>query len=431
MAFSPSTILSASLFLVCLALIFSEKLHRTIVALAGAVFMVIIGLVFGFYNESQALSSIDFNTLGLLLGMMLLVAMLEPTGFFEFLAVWVGKMSKGKAGLLLFLLALVTSLVSMFLDNVTTVVLIAPVTILICEILGFSPQPFLISEAILSNIGGISTLVGDPPNVLIASAAEFTFVDFIIHSFPLIIIVWISAYAMLSWMFRKELSQPSPNAEAVQSLNPQEAYTDQPTARKVLIVIGIAVIFFFLEELLEIRPAIVALAAVSIALIWIRPNIGELLKRIQWEILLFFAGLFVMIGGIQQAGVLDIFTNLIIRLVSLSPALAGLILLWSVALLSAIVDNIPITITLIPIIQHLVLPGSNPSFLWWALVFGAGLGGNGTIIGSTANVVVVGLSERTRLPITSQTWNKRGLPVMLLSCVVISLLYWLALPTLY
>ncbi len=431
MAFSPSTILSASLFLVCLALIFSEKLHRTIVAVAGAVFMVIIGLVFGFYNESQALSSIDFNTLGLLLGMMLLVAMLEPTGFFEFLAVWVGKMSKGKAGLLLFLLALVTSLVSMFLDNVTTVVLIAPVTILICEILGFSPQPFLISEAILSNIGGISTLVGDPPNVLIASAAEFTFVDFIIHSFPLIIIVWISAYAMLSWMFRKELSQPSPNAEAVQSLNPQEAYTDQPTARKVLIVIGIAVIFFFLEELLEIRPAIVALAAVSIALIWIRPNIGELLKRIQWEILLFFAGLFVMIGGIQQAGVLDIFTNLIIRLVSLSPALAGLILLWSVALLSAIVDNIPITITLIPIIQHLVLPGSNPSFLWWALVFGAGLGGNGTIIGSTANVVVVGLSERTRLPITSQTWNKRGLPVMLLSCVVISLLYWLALPTLY
>ncbi len=431
MAISPSTILSASLFLVCLALIFSEKLHRTIVALAGAVFMVIIGLVFGFYNESQALSSIDFNTLGLLLGMMLLVAMLEPTGFFEFLAVWVGKMSKGKAGLLLFLLALVTSLVSMFLDNVTTVVLIAPVTILICEILGFSPQPFLISEAILSNIGGISTLVGDPPNVLIASAAEFTFVDFIIHSFPLIIIVWISAYAMLSWMFRKELSQPSPNAEAVQSLNPQEAYTDQPTARKVLIVIGIAVIFFFLEELLEIRPAIVALAAVSIALIWIRPNIGELLKRIQWEILLFFAGLFVMIGGIQQAGVLDIFTNLIIRLVSLSPALAGLILLWSVALLSAIVDNIPITITLIPIIQHLVLPGSNPSFLWWALVFGAGLGGNGTIIGSTANVVVVGLSERTRLPITSQTWNKRGLPVMLLSCVVISLLYWLALPTLY
>ncbi|GAP11634.1 possible tyrosine transporter P-protein [Bellilinea caldifistulae] len=431
MTFSLSTAVSAFLFLGCLALIFSEKLHRTIVAVAGAVLMVIAGLILGFYNEAQALSSIDFNTLGLLFGMMLLVAMLEPTGFFEFLAVWVGKMSKGKAGLLLFLLALVTSLVSMFLDNVTTVVLIAPVTILICEILGFSPQPFLISEAILSNIGGISTLVGDPPNVLIASAAGFTFVDFIVHSFPLIIVVWFSAYAMLSWMFRKELRQPSPNAEAVQSLNPQDAYTDQPTARKALIVIGIAVIFFFLEELLEIRPAIIALAAASLALIWIRPNISDLLKRIQWEILLFFAGLFVMIGGIQQAGVLDIFTSLIVQLVSLSPALAGLILLWSVALLSAIVDNIPITITLIPIIQHLVLPGSNPSFLWWALVFGAGLGGNGTIIGSTANVVVVGLSEKTRLPITSQTWNKRGLPVMLLSCLVTSILYWLTLPTFF
>jgi DNA-binding IclR family transcriptional regulator len=259
MTFSLSTAISAFLFLGCLALIFSEKLHRTIVAVAGAVLMVIAGLILGFYNEAQALSSIDFNTLGLLFGMMLLVAMLEPNGFFEFLAVWVGKMSKGKAGLLLFLLALVTSLVSMFLDNFTTVVLIAPVTILICEILGFSPQPFLISEAILSNIGGISTLVGDPPNVLIASAAGFTFVDFIVHSFPLIIVVWFSAYAMLSWMFRKELRQPSPNAEAVQSLNPQEAYTDQPTAQKVLIVIGIAVIFFFLEEFLGIRPEIIAL----------------------------------------------------------------------------------------------------------------------------------------------------------------------------
>lgn len=423
MTLTLSSAVSALLFAVCLALIFSEKVHRTIVAVFGAVLMVAFGLMFGFYNEEQAIASIDFNTLGLLFGMMLLVAMLEPTGFFEFLAVWVGKKSKGKATLLLFLLSLVTSLVSMFLDNVTTVVLIAPVTILICEILGFSPQPFLISEAILSNIGGISTLVGDPPNVLIASTAGFTFVDFIIHSFPLIIFVWLSAFAMLSWMFRKELDQPSPNAEAIQSLNPQEAYTDQPTSRKVIAVIVLAIVFFFLEELLEIRPALVALAAASLALIWIRPNISDLLKRIQWEILLFFAGLFIMIGGIQQAGVLEIFTNMVTQLVKLSPALAGLILLWLVAMLSSIVDNIPITITLIPIIQHLVIPGVNPAFLWWALVFGAGLGGNGTIIGSTANVVVVGLSERTRLPITSQTWSKRGLPVMLLSLVVISILY--------
>jgi Na+/H+ antiporter NhaD/arsenite permease-like protein len=361
--------------------------------------------------------------------MMLLVAMLEPTGFFEFLAVWVGKLSKGKASSLLFLLALVTSLVSMFLDNVTTVVLIAPVTILICEILGFSPQPFLIAEAILSNIGGISTLVGDPPNVLIASAANFSFTDFIVHSFPLIVVVWIVCYGLLRWLFRSELRDPSPNAEAIQSLNPADAYTDQSGARKVIVVIGAAIILFFLEELLKIRPAYVALGAASVALVWLRPNISELLKRIQWEILLFFAGLFVMIGGIQQAGVLDFFIDLVSRLVTLSPALAGLLLLWLVALLSAIVDNIPITITLIPIIQHISVPGMNTSFLWWALVFGAGLGGNGTIIGSTANVVVVGLSEKTRLPISSKLWNKRGLPVMLLSCVVISILYWLALPT--
>ncbi|GIV65700.1 MAG: ArsB/NhaD family transporter [Chloroflexota bacterium] len=429
MASSLSTVVSALIFVICLGLIFSEKIHRTVIAMIGAVTMVTSGLLLGFYNEHQAVNAIDFNTLGLLFGMMLLVAMLEPTGFFEFLAVWVGKLSKGKAGSLLFLLALVTSVVSMFLDNVTTVVLIAPVTILICEILGFSPQPFLISEAILSNIGGVSTLVGDPPNVLIASAANFSFTDFIIHSFPLIVVVWIVCYGLLRWLFRSELRDPSPNSEALQSLNPLEAYTDQPTARKVIAVIGMAIVLFFLEEFLQIRPAYVALATASLAMIWIRPNISELLKRIQWEILLFFAGLFVMIGGIQQAGVLDFFTDLVSRLVNLSPALAGVLLLWIVALLSSIVDNIPITITLIPIIQQISIPGLNTSFLWWALVFGAGLGGNGTIIGSTANVVVVGLSERTRLPITSKVWSKRGLPVMLLSCVVISILYGLALPT--
>jgi len=423
------TIVSALVFLVCLVLIFSERIHRTIIAMIGAVAMVTGGLLFGFYTEQQAVNAIDFNTLGLLFGMMLLVAMLEPTGFFEFLAVWVGKLSKGKASSLLFLLALVTSLVSMFLDNVTTVVLIAPVTILICEILGFSPQPFLIAEAILSNIGGISTLVGDPPNVLIASAANFSFTDFIVHSFPLIVVVWIVCYGLLRWLFRADLRDPSPNAEAIQSLNPQDAYTDQTGARKVIVVIGVAIILFFLEEWLKIRPAYVALGAASVALVWLQPNISELLKRIQWEILLFFAGLFVMIGGIQQAGVLDFFIDLISRLVTLSPALAGLLLLWLVALLSSIVDNIPITITLIPIIQHISVPGMNTSFLWWALVFGAGLGGNGTIIGSTANVVVVGLSEKTRLPISSKLWNKRGLPVMLLSCVVVSILYLLALPT--
>ncbi len=431
MTFSLPAAVSALIFVVCLALIFSERIHRTIIAMVGAVAMVTSGLIFGYYSQQQAVNAIDFNTLGLLFGMMLLVAMLEPTGFFEFIAVWVGKFSKGKAGSLLFLLALVTSVVSMFLDNVTTVVLIAPVTILICEILGFSPQPFLISEAILSNIGGISTLVGDPPNVLIASAANFSFTDFIIHSFPLIIVVWIVSYGLLRWLFRFELRDPSPNAEAIQSLDPKEAYTDQAGARKVILVIGGAIVLFFLEELLDIRPAYVALGAASAALFWLQPNISELLKRIQWEILLFFAGLFVMIGGIQQAGVLDAFVSLISRLVDLSPALAGLLLLWSVALLSSIVDNIPITITLIPIIQHITLPGMNNSFLWWALVFGAGLGGNGTIIGSTANVVVVGLSEKTRLPITSKVWSKRGLPVMLLSCVVVSILYWLALPTFF
>jgi Na+/H+ antiporter NhaD/arsenite permease-like protein len=423
-----AAILSSLIFLVSLGLIFSEKINRMIVGIAGAALMVGLGKLLGFYSESQAITSVDFNTLGLLLGMMILVALLEPTGFFQYLAVWAGKYSRGRPVRLLVLLGTVTTVVSMFLDNVTTIILIAPVTILICEILGTSPTPYLLAEALLSDTGGVATLVGDPPNIIIGSAAGLTFNDFLLYSFPIVLVVWFTALLLLRFLFRRELAIRPRKMKAVMRLNPAEALNDRKTAQKVLIVLGGAILFFFVSHFLHISPSFVALSAAGVALVWVRPDVKKTLEHIEWSVLLFFAALFVMVGGLEAAGVLETLVRLLESASSIPPVLFGVIVIWVVAGLSAIVDNIPITIAMIPVIQGLGAAGMDIGPLWWALAFGAGFGGNGTIIGSTANIVVATLSEKTRTPITAKLWNKRGLPVMLATCAVATILYILAFP---
>ncbi len=423
-----SEVISISIFLVSLGLIFSEKLNRTITAIAGAVAMVGAGIWFHFYDEAKAVAAIDFNTLGLLFGMMLLVALLQPTGFFQYVAVWAGRFSNGQPVRLFILLGTVTTVLSMFLDNVTTVVLIAPVTILIGEILGMSPVPLLMAEALLSNTGGVATLVGDPPNVLIGSAAGLTFNDFITHSLPIVLVIWLVVLVVLRFLFKRELSIHPQDIDAVRTLEPSEALHDPVAAKKVLIVLGVAVLFFFLEEVTHLSTSYIALAGSAVALLWVRPEINETLERVEWSVLVFFAALFVMVGGLENAGVLHRLAELITQGQNIPPVWFGVIMIWVVAGLSAVVDNVPITIALIPVILELGQTGMNINPLWWALAFGAGFGGNGTIIGSTANIVVATLSERTSEPITSAIWNKRGLPTMLVACAVASLLYVLAFP---
>jgi Na+/H+ antiporter NhaD/arsenite permease-like protein len=418
-----SAVLSSLVFIISLVLIFSEKLHRSITAIAGAVFIVGLGKLLGFYSEEAALEAIDFNTLGLLLGMMILVAMLEPTGFFQYVSVWAARVSKGKPVRLFVLLGSVTTILSMFLDNVTTVVLIAPVTILICEILGTSPLPYLIAEALLSNTGGVATLVGDPPNVLIGSAAGLSFTDFLIYSLPIVAVVWICALLLLRFLFRADLAKQPDNAQAVMSLNPAESLDDPKTARRVLIILGIAILLFFVHHNFHISPSFIAVGAAATALIWVQPDIQETFKKVEWSVLIFFSALFVMVGGLEASGVLDAIVGLLEGLSGIPPLWFGVSLIWIVAILSAVVDNVPITIALIPVIQGLGAAGMDITPLWWALAFGAGFGGNGTIIGSTANIIVASLSERTRTPITSGIWNRRGLPVMLVTCAIASVLY--------
>ena len=416
-------ILSAVIFLGSLILIFWEKVDRTIVAISGSALIVVLGRIFGFYTEKAAIEAIDFNTLGLLLGMMIIVSMLEPTGFFQYLAVLAARASKGQPARLFLLLCVITTVLSMFLPNVTTVVLIAPVTLLISEIMGISSIPYLIAEALLSNTGGVATLIGDPPNVLIASAANFSFNDFLLYSMPIVLISWVGVFFLLQYIFKKELSKRPRRVKAVLSLNPAETLNDPLTARRVLTVLGIAILFFFLNHALGISPAFIALSSGAVALAWIRPNLDELLRKLEWNVLIFFSALFVMVGGLQHAGVLSAIVGLLERLPPTSPVLFGVVLIWVVAALSAVVDNIPITIALIPIIKGLGEAGMDIGPLWWALAFGAGFGGNGTIVGSTVNIIVAELSRKTRTPITSTLWLRRGLPVMLVTCTIASILY--------
>jgi Na+/H+ antiporter NhaD/arsenite permease-like protein len=418
-----ASILATLIFIISLALIFVEKINRTIIAFAGAFLMIAVGEVMHFYDLESAIEAIDFQTLALLMGMMIIVAILEPTGFFQYLAVLAARASKGKPVRLFILLGSVTTVLSMFLDNVTTVVLIAPVTLLISEILGVSAIPYLVTEALLSNTGGVATLIGDPPNVLIGSAAGLSFNDFLIYSLPIVVVAWLGALILLRYLFKKDLSKRPRSIKAVMRLNPAESLNQPEVARKILIVLGAAILLFFVHHLLHIEPAFVALGAAAVALVWVQPDIHEVLKKIEWTVLVFFGALFVMVGGLEKAGVLESIVDLFRGASSIHPVLFGVIIIWLVAILSAVVDNIPITIALIPVIQGLGETGVNIAPLWWALAFGAGFGGNGTIIGSTANIIVVNLSEKTRTPITASLWLRRGLPVMLVTCTIASILY--------
>lgn len=424
-------VVSLAIFTVALVLILTEKVHRTILSVAGACLMVGVGKIMGFYDEGEALLAIDFNVIGLLIGMMIVVGILAPTGFFEFLALWAGRLSHGKPFRLLVLLGAVTAVLSMFLDNVTTVVVIAPITIVLCEMFAVSPAPFLLSEALFSNIGGVATLVGDPPNIIIGSAAGLSFNDFLIYSFPLMVVVWIAAALSFRYLFRGELDIHPDRFAHVESLDPRKEIKDPVVARKVVIVFLGAIGLFVLHNALGLTPAFVALTAAAAALLWVRPDVHDTLQRVEWSVLVFFAGLFVMVGGLEASGLMELAAESLAALKDVDPVVVGIIVIWVAGLLSAVVDNIPITIAIIPVMAGLQQEGIDVWPLWWALAFGVGLGGNGTVIGASANVVVVSLSERTGTPITSAYWTRKGLPTMLITLTVCSALYAVAYYVLY
>ncbi|MCI0708807.1 MAG: ArsB/NhaD family transporter [Chloroflexi bacterium] len=404
--------------------LFLERWHRVVVSGLGASLMVALGRSMGFYGEEHAFETVEFETLGLLLGMMMLVSQLQHTGFFSYIAIRVAKNSGGSVGRLLLMLGITTSVLSMFLDNVTTVILMAPVVVLISELMGVSPIPLLISQAIFSNTGGMATLVGDPPNILIGAASELTFLDFLIHMGPMVLVIWIATYLSLRYLFRRQLAESPPTGkEALAHLNADEALTDPIAARRILIVMAGVVVAFFLESVLNITPAFAAVTGAGVAFAWTQKDVNAALREVEWDVLLFFTALFIMVGGLEAAGVMEIIAESLVGLRDLSPVLMGLLVLWSMVVLSALIDNVPITIAVIPIVLQLGQQGIDIQPIWWAIALGVGLGGNATPIGSTANIVVISISERTDYRITAQLWLKEGMPTVAIATTVASILY--------
>lgn len=416
---TPQMWTAAAILLGAYVLIFSELLHRTSAGIIGAVVMVGAGSALGFYSQEEAVVSIDAGTLLLLLAMMMLVAMIRPTGGFEYLGIRLAKLAHGDPRLLLIYLGLTVSVLSMFLDNVTTVLIFAPLTVLITRILNLNPVPYLIAEAMLSNIGGAATLVGDPPNIMIGSTAGLDFTSFLTHMTPMVIPAWIGALLVMLVLFRRELAPRSGDEKHI-DLDESKAIRDAAGLRRVSIALGVVILLFFIHHRLHLFPAYVAWVGLALALLLSRPNPESLFPDVEWSVLLFFAALFVIVGGVEASGLLNLVGQTLASNARDPEALlwSALTLMWVAALLSALVDNIPFTVTMIPIVAGLESQGINTQPLWWALAVGVGLGGNATHIGATANIICIAEAERSRHPrshISPVQWLRLGVPVMLVS----------------
>jgi Na+/H+ antiporter NhaD/arsenite permease-like protein len=424
---SGPMIVSGLVLLAAYALIFAEVIHRVHAAIAGAVVMVGVGMYGGFYSQEQAIQAVDANTILLLGGMMMLVAMLRHTGGFEYLAIRIAKRTASRPRHLLIGLSLVVSIVSMFLDNVTTVIVFAPLTVLICRMVGLNPMPYLMAEAMMSNIGGIATLVGDPPNIMIGSAAGIDFNRFLLHMAPTVAVIWWCTIALLLFRFRSELTPPD-SFTGVVDLDESRAITDPGGLKRALAGLAVIITLFFVHHHLHLYPSYATFIGLALVLLLSQPEPDSLLKNVDWPVLMFFAALFVIVGGVKGSGLLALIGQHLASVAS-DPELlliSCLLLMWVAALLSAMIDNIPFTVTMIPIVLSLETKGVNITPMWWALALGVGLGGNGSHIGATANVICVSESERCGIPgsrITPGLWLRRGFPIMVAGLAVASLLF--------
>ena len=421
-------VVASAIFLVTYAAILSEKIHRSIVSIIGAAAMVAAGTWLGFYSDSAAFGWIDFNTIALLFGMMVLVGIIQSTGLFAYLAVKIARLTRGNPILLAFTLGLLTALLSSMLDNVTTIIVVAPVTVSIAGLLGVSPVPFLLSEVLLSNIGGVATLVGDPPNILIGSAAHLSFNQMLVHLAPIALVAAVVTQLALLFFFRRELRAGNSKRDvrpgagrmpgALSALDARSSLIHPRQAVKATIVFGGTVLLYLLHSQLGIGPGLVALIGASAALLWLRPSIDDVVKSVEWDVLVFFIGLFVIVGGLSAAGVLGYVARGITTLTAHGAVVAGVVLLWGTALLSGVVGSIPITMVMVPVLLAFGAQGGAIGPLWWALAIGAGFGGNLTPIGSAAGVLLLSMGKRWDTPITVRRWFEKALPATLVSCAV-------------
>lgn len=412
---SLTALLSVVVFLVAYGLIVAERFNRVVVALAGAGAMVVLAGARGhqiFFSEQ---TGIDWNVIFLLFGMMVLVGVLRTTGVFEYLAIWSAQWARAKPFRMMVMLVLITAVGSALLDNVTTVLLIAPVTLLLCDRLGLAPVPFLLAEAMASNIGGTATLIGDPPNIIIASRAGLSFNDFLVHLAPLVVVLVVVFIGLCWLLWGRHLPKSTERAATVMALQARDTITDLRLLRRLGVVLVLVLAGFVTHTVTHVEPSIVALfgAAAAIAVSRLRP--AGYLAEVEWETLLFFAGLFVMVGTLVEQGIIAELAKLLAAGFADNLLLAAEVVLVGSAVLSGVVDNIPYVATMSPLVLDIVGPAEGlppqKSAMWWALALGADLGGNATAIGASANVVVTGIAKRNGHPISFWTFTKYGLVV--------------------
>jgi Na+/H+ antiporter NhaD/arsenite permease-like protein len=419
---------AVGVFLVTYAFIATEKVHRVAAALGGVAAMTLLGLVdadTAFFDQE---TGIDWNVIFLLFGMMVIVGILRHTGLFEFLALWAARTSHGRPGRLLVLLMLVTAGVSPVLDNVTTVLLVAPVTLSVCARLGLPAAPYLISIVFASNIGGAGTLIGDPPNIIIASRGGLTFNDFLVHALPIAVLLVVVAVVLCRWLFRDELHPLGGPVNGLEDIDPAGAIADRGRLTRCLGVLAVVMVFFGLHHALHLDPSVVAMLGAGAMVVVARATPEEFLAEIEWNTLAFFMALFVLVGALVQVGVIGDLGRLAADSIGEHELLAATSLLFGSAVVGAFVDNIPYTAATVPIVQDLVAASATPdsgSPLWWAFVLGADLGGNTTAVAAGANVVVLGIAARAGEPISFWDFTRRGIVVTFVTLCVAWVYVWL------
>ena len=414
-----SGLLAGIIFIIMYVFIASEKINRTVVAMLGSLLMVLTGII----TQEKAIHHIDFNTLGLLIGMMIIVAITGQTGVFNYIAIYAAKVAKGEPKRILIILALITAVCSAFLDNVTTVLLIVPVTISITKKLKVDPIPFLITQIIASNIGGTATLIGDPPNIMIGSAVkELTFLAFIQNLAPIAVINLIVVVGILSFLYRKKLmAQDSLKAE-IMKLEPEAEIKDRRLLKKSLGILMLTLLGFFMHQSLNLESSTIALTGgfLLLATVGKKHNfIESVLEKIEWGTIFFFIGLFIAVGALIETGIIKQITLYCFEITKGEVLETSLLVLWLSAIISAFLDNIPFVATMIPLIFDMGNMGIvNLEPIWWSLALGACLGGNGTIIGASANLIVAAMAAEKGHNISFVKYLKVGFPVMLLTILI-------------
>jgi len=408
-------------------ILITEVVHRTALALFGALVMLIVLFTTGVLDTHDSvdfvIGAIDFNTIGLLLGMMVIVGILGETGIFQYIGIKAAKISKGNVWKLMILLAVITAVGSAFLDNVTMVLLMVPVTISVCRILNINPISLILAQIFASNIGGATTLIGDPPNIMIGSAAGIDFITFAYHMTPEIILTMGVAILLFKFMFRKDLKQKPENVQKLQELDEKKEIKDSMLLKKSAIVLGAVILMFMFHGMLGLEVSIIALGGAAVLLVVTGKQPQVAFRHVEWPTLLFFCGLFIIVGGVEVSGALELLAHNILELTGGDLGTTLFTIVMTSAFASAFVDNIPFTATMIPIIENISADTSfdktladytfNP--LWYALAFGADLGGNGTLIGASANLVAIAVAEKFGYRIFFREFLIKGMPIMIIT----------------